>query len=115
MANLKKESRIQAVTESVKERNVKAVQEWEKRVNDVTHEDELKKHDTAVRNMKRCVQVGDKMEQRAFVTAREKEGEKQHQMQLVDQIQNELSTLKKDNSKRMKEISIQTKKVLIEI
>ena len=103
------------MTESVKERNVKAVQEWEKRANDVTREDELKKHETAVRNMKRCVQVGDKMEQKAFVTAREREGDKQHQMQLVEQIQTELSLLKKDNSKRMKEIAIQTKKVLFRI
>ncbi|KAI6657505.1 Trichohyalin-like [Oopsacas minuta] len=109
-ANYKKESRIQAATESLKERNAKAVQEWEKRANNVTREDGLKKREYAVRDLKKCVRAGDMMEQRAFMLARNRDQDKTQQMQLVEQLENDLYALKRDNTKKMKEIAMQTKK-----
>ena len=111
VANLKKETRLKAETESLRDRNARAVEEWEKRATDVTREDEQKKREDAVRELKRCVRSGDVLEQRAFVLARDREGEKVHQMQLVEQLQGELSTLKRDNSRKLKDISTQGQKV----
>ena len=66
-----------------------------------------------MRELKRCVRAGDVLEQRAFMLARDREGDKLHQLQMVEQLHGELSALRRDNSRKMKEIAIQTKKVLI--
>ena len=110
-ANLKKEARVKEETESLRDRNARAVEEWEKRASDVTREDEQKKRGDAVRELKRCVHAGDALEQRAFLLARDREGEKVQQMQLVDQLQGELSALRNNNSKKLKDIALQTKRV----
>eukprot|EP00112_Aurelia_sp_Birch-Aquarium-sp1_P024018 Seg74.4 transcript_id=Seg74.4/GoldUCD/mRNA.D3Y31 product="hypothetical protein" protein_id=Seg74.4/GoldUCD/D3Y31 len=99
-----------SMTRERKLKGAQLIDEWKNRYFDRANEVKMKVIEDNVRHLSKFVTKQEDIEQTLYNQVKSRESERRKQEQIVDGIRHELTSVKKDNAKLLKETSIKCKK-----
>lgn len=115
LASTKRQSLMEDYESRVRERNATEMHKWEERISRQYSEQKKKQHVDRLRQLQKTVSRFDEHEHSLYAQVKTAEASRKKQDQVVNRLQVELDTMKRNNARRLKDAAMKAKKAEIEL